>query len=139
MTTVGTTYNANQVCVAGARTVTDLSAKEGYFVKPVTAHADGIIVGLTAAVTDKPLGVLRKGALGTAAAPKAVEVVYLGETQVVAGAAVAVGAHVQADGAGKAITAAATGYRCGIALTSCTADGEIITVAICCPAASLVA
>jgi hypothetical protein len=55
-----------------------------------------------------------------------------GVVKVTAGAAVAVGAEIASDNAGRAITSVPGGgeYACGVALTAATAAGQIIEVLI---------
>jgi hypothetical protein len=140
MTQTGTTFNHDLSLIPGARVATNLSAKANYIVKVSAAHADGPEFALTAAVTDKPGGILQKGVDGsTSAGAKSAEVAHRGISQVVSGAAVTAGARVQPDGSGRAIPAAATGYSFGYALTSCTAADELITIAFDCAGANLVA
>jgi hypothetical protein len=138
MTTVGNTFAGHQELLIGARVVTDLSASQHLFVKQTAADEDGTNCGLVSAATDKPIGVLQKGAKGTATVGHAAEVCHKGETQVLAGAAVAIGALIQADATARAITAASSGYSCGVALTSCTVAGELITISMDCAALRLI-
>lgn len=86
--------------------------------------APAVIEG--AAATDLLLGVSTNTA--DAVAGDFVDVVMVGETSVVAGAAVAVGALLTADADGRAVTAAATNRSVGIALTAAAAADDVITV-----------
>lgn len=86
--------------------------------------APAVIEG--AAATDLLLGVSTN--TEDALAGDFVDVVMMGETQVVAGAAVAVGALLTADADGKAVTAAATNRIAGVALSAAAADGDVITI-----------
>lgn len=138
MATTGTTFTAHELLLPGARVATNLSAKGSYFVKVSAPHADGPAVALCAAATDRPIGILRYGVDGSVTV-KAAQVCYAGIVPIVAGAAITAGQRIQTDANGKAIPAAATGYACGQALTSCTADGEVISAAINCASLSLVA
>lgn len=138
MTATGNTFAGHQELLIGARVETDLSLSQHLFVKQSAAHPDGTTCALVSAATDKPIGVLQKGAKGTVAFGRGAEVCHKGETQVLAGAAVAIGALVQADATARAITAASTGYSCGVALTSCTVAGELITVSLDCAALRLI-
>lgn len=99
----------------------DLSAKQYHIVK---LAAGGIAVA--AAATDNPIGVLRRNANLN----EVCDVRIVGIAEVKAGAAVAKGAEVMSDAAGKAITyaAGANNMVVGIALKAAAADGDIIPV-----------
>ena len=86
--------------------------------------APAVIEG--AAATDLLLGVSTNTA--DAVSGESIDVVMFGETTVIAGAAVAVGALLTSDADGKAVTAAATNRSVGVALTAAAADGDAITV-----------
>lgn len=79
-----------------------------------------------AAATDALLGVSTNEE--DAVSGVSIDVVMMGETQVVAGAAVAVGALLTADADGRAVTAAATNRSVGVALTAAAAANDVITV-----------
>ena len=112
------------------KTGADLSANQSLFVKQGAAE-DAVIA--IAAATDVPLGVqITKPAAG---AGQYVDVVMSGEgVEVIAGAAIALGAIVQTNAAGKAITAVATGYPVGRAMQAAGADGDKITIVVDCAA-----
>lgn len=86
--------------------------------------APAVIEG--AAATDSLLGVSTNTA--DALAGDFVDVVMMGEAQVVAGAAVAAGIFVTSDADGKAVTAVSTNSVIGRSLTAAAADGDVITV-----------
>lgn len=86
--------------------------------------APAVIQG--AAATDLLLGVTTNSDAAVTGA--SVDVIMSGEAQVVAGAAVAVGALVTSDGTGRAVTAAATNRSVGVALTAAGAADDVITV-----------
>lgn len=82
-------------------------------------------LGATASAAGNTAGVVRTdGASGDL-----VPVDILGTARVIAGGAVAAGAHVQSDAAGKAITLAG-GVAVGVALEAATAAGQVIEVAL---------
>lgn len=91
-------------------------------------------VAVTAAANDVPMGITLDS---SSAAEEPIAVAVLGAAKgtqlVTAGAAIAVGAAVQATSNGKCITLAATGFRAGRALQAAQADGDIIEIAPCCP------
>lgn len=102
----------------------NLSANQYRFVKPGATEMQ--VVACTG-VTDKPIGVqLDK----PDAAGKPVDTVSIGTVPVEAGAAVAIGAEVQTDASGRAITLASTGFSVGRALSAAGGAGERITVAL---------
>jgi hypothetical protein len=107
--------------IAGA----DLSANQYRFVK--AGSAEGEVVAIAAA-TDRPVGVQ----LDKPTASKTVDVGSFEITEVIAGAAVALDAEVQTDAQGRAITAVATGYVVGRALTAASDAGDRISVALNC-------
>jgi hypothetical protein len=99
----------------------DLSASQFFFLA-VNASGQAAIAGSGVAT----IGVLQnKPASGQAA-----QVRTEGITKCVAGAAVAAGALVMSDAAGKAITATSTNDASGVALTAAGALNDIITVKI---------
>jgi hypothetical protein len=73
----------------------------------------------------RALGVLQDD---PAAAGRAGTVCIGGRTKVKAGAAVAVGALIGSDAAGKAVTAASGDVVLGVAMSAASADGEIISM-----------
>lgn len=109
------------------RVAGDLSAKQFYLVK----LSGTTTVALGAAATNELLGVLQNKPTTTADPPT---IRMLGLSKCVAGAAVAVGAKVTSDSAGKGVTAApsagVTNCTVGYALTSAAADGDIFTVCL---------
>ena len=97
----------------------DQSGNQNRFVKNAAAgFALNTVAGgpCTGVLLDKPTA----GKVGAVA--------YAGVVKVVAGAAVAVGANVQSDTTGRAITAATGDYSLGEALEAASAAGEIIAV-----------
>lgn len=102
----------------------DLSANQYRFVKPGATEMQVVAI---AAATDKPIAVqLDK----PNAAGKPVETVSLGVVPVEAGAAVSVGAEVQTDASGRAITLTTGGIGVGRALSAASGAGERIAVAL---------
>lgn len=106
----------------------DLSAKQYYFVK-LNASAQVI---LCAAATDIPFGVLQNSP--TSGQPA--EVVVVGGTKVVCGAAIATAAVIGTDSAGKADAKTAgtdtTEYAVGLLILASAADGDVATAVINC-------
>lgn len=105
----------------------DLSTKQYFLVKET---ANGI--ELCAAVTDKPCGILQND-------PKAGEsaqVMRLGKSKLVAGAAIAIGDQIGTDAAGKGaakvVGTNTTHYVVGSACEAAANANEIITVVIDC-------
>lgn len=98
----------------------DLSAKQYLFMEVSAART----VDTCDATTDKALGVLQNDPTADLPATIAVS----GTTKVVAGAAITAGALVAPTAAGKAQTAVSTQYPRGIALDTCTDDGDIIEI-----------
>src|SRR5262245_47100431 len=96
----------------------DLSAKVNYLVK---MNSDGEIV--LAGADEKALGTVYEGAAEGAACSVAMGAIL----KVVASAAIAKGARVKVAAGGKAVTG--TTNPVGVALSSCSADGEVISVA----------
>jgi Uncharacterized conserved protein (DUF2190) len=99
----------------------DLSAAQYKFVKVTAANT----VNVTTATTDKAVGVLQNK---PAAAARAATVMVNGVTKMVAGAAVTAGALVMSNASAQAVTATATNQALGIALSSVSNAGEIVTV-----------
>lgn len=117
-------YSVKVTLVAGA----DLSAKQYNFVK---LNSSGQVIA-AAAVTDLPIGVLQnKPTSGQEA-----EVLVVGGTKIVAGAAIGEGAQVGTGSTGKAVALVAgtdtTKYVAGTLLTEAGADGDIVTAVINC-------
>ena len=98
----------------------DLSASQFLFVvcdsagKAALAGAEGNAIGV---LQNKPV------------AGQPAEVAYAGVAKVIAGAAVAAGARVESDAAGKAVTVAgANSVVLGFALTASSATGQLIEI-----------
>lgn len=117
-------YSVKVTLVAGA----DLSAAQYKFVK---LNSSGQAVVCSSA-TDIPIGVLQNDPASGAEA----EVLVIGGTKIIAGAAIAEGAQVGTSTAGKAVALTAgtdtTKYVAGALLTESGADGEIVTAVINC-------
>ena len=117
-------YSVKVTLVAGA----DLSAKQYTFVK---LDSSGQAVA-AAAATDIPCGVLQNAPTSGQEA----EVLIVGGTKLVAGAAIAEGAQIGTTSAGKAAALVAgtdtTKYVVGTLLTESAADGNIVTAVINC-------
>jgi len=117
-------YSVKVTLVAGA----DLSAKQYTFVK-VNSAGEAIAA---AAATDIPVGVLQNAPI----AGQEAEVLIVGGTKLVAGAAIAEGAQLGTTSAGKAAALVAgtdtTKYVVGTLLTESAADGNIVTAVINC-------
>jgi hypothetical protein len=117
-------YSVKVTLVAGA----DLSAKQYTFVK-VNSAGEAIAA---AAATDIPVGVLQNAPI----AGQEAEVLIVGGTKVVAGAAIADGAQLGTSSTGKAVALVAgtdtTKYVVGTLLTESAADGNIVTAVINC-------
>jgi hypothetical protein len=103
----------------------DLTTSLNLFAK---VDANGKIV--LAGSGEKVLGTIFEVPLAAVAPFGPATVQFGGIAKVKAGAAVAAGARVQSDGAGKAITLAA-GISAGIALVAANAANEVIPVALC--------
>lgn len=101
----------------------DLSSSQ-YLCVDVNSSGQAAVVGTAGA---KGIGVLQND---PAAAGRDASVAIAGKTKVVAGAAVTAGAKVQADAAGKAITAASGDHVFGIAVTSAGAANELFEVVL---------
>lgn len=117
-------YSVKVTLIAAA----DLSAKQYTFVK---LNSSGEVAA-AAAATDIPIGVLQNAPTsGTEA-----EVLVVGGTKIVAGAAIAEGAQIGTSSAGKAVALVAgsdtTKYVAGALLTESGADGNIVTAVINC-------
>jgi hypothetical protein len=117
-------YSVKVTLVAGA----DLSAKQYTFVK-INSSGEAVAA---AAATDIPVGVLQNAPI----AGQEAEVLIVGGTKIVAGAAIADGAQIGTSSAGKAVALVAgtdtTKYVVGTLLTESAADGNIVTAVINC-------
>ena len=117
-------YSVKVTLVAAA----DLSTKQYTFVK---LDSDGKVAAASGA-TDIPIGVLQNAPI----AGQEAEVLVVGGTKVVAGAAIGEGALVGTSAAGKAVALVAgtdtTKYVVGTLLTESAADGNIVTAVINC-------
>jgi hypothetical protein len=117
-------YSVKVSLVAGA----DLSTKQYTFVK---LDSSGQAVAASGA-TDIPIGVLQNAPTSGQEA----EVLIVGGTKIVAGAAIGEGALVGTSAAGKAVALVAgtdtTKYVVGTLLTESAADGNIVTAVINC-------
>lgn len=107
-------------------------SKQSIAVLTLSIQASGAIVanrfvtpaGDQAEADENTLGVARSNA----ADGEQVAVDVLGTAVVEAGAAIAAGATVKSNAAGKAITWASSGAKVGIALEAATGDGSFIEV-----------
>ena len=117
-------YSVKVTLVAAA----DLSTKQYTFVK---LDSSGTVVA-AAAATDIPIGVLQNAPTSGQEA----EVLVVGGTKVVAGAAIGEGALVGTSATGKAVALVAgtdtTKYVVGTLLTESAADGNVVTAVINC-------
>ena len=117
-------YSVKVTLVAGA----DLSALQYTFVK-LNSSGEAIAA---AAATDIPIGVLQNAPT----AGQEAEVLIVGGTKIVAGAALSDGALIGTSSTGKAVALVAgtdtTKYVVGTVLTESAADGNIITVVVNC-------
>jgi len=117
-------YSVKVSLVAGA----DLSTKQYTFVK-INSSGEAVAA---AAATDIPVGVLQNAPTSGQEA----EVLVVGGTKIVAGAAIADGAQIGTSSAGKAVALVAgtdtTKYVAGTILTESAADGNIVTAVINC-------
>jgi hypothetical protein len=117
-------YSVKVTLVAGA----DLSTKQYTFVK-INSSGEAVAA---AAATDIPVGVLQNAPTSGQEA----EVLIVGGTKLVAGAAIADGAQIGTTSAGKAAALVAgtdtTKYVVGTLLTESAADGNIVTAVINC-------
>ena len=117
-------YSVKVTLVAAA----DLSAKQYTFVKLDSSGQ----VAAAAAATDIPIGVLQNAPT----AGQEAEVLVVGGTKVVAGAAIGEGALVGTSATGKAVALVAgtdtTKYVVGTLLTESAADGNVVTAVINC-------
>jgi hypothetical protein len=117
-------YSVKVTLVAAA----DLSALQYTFVK---LNASGQAAACSGA-TDIPIGVLQNAPT----AGQEAEVLVVGGTKIVAGAAIGEGALVGTSAAGKAVALVAgtdtTKYVVGTLLTESAADGNIVTAVINC-------
>ena len=117
-------YSVKVTLVAAA----DLSSKQYTFVKLDSSGQ----AAAAAAATDIPIGVLQNAPT----AGQEAEVLVVGGTKIVAGAAIGEGALVGTSSAGKAVALVAgtdtTKYVVGTLLTESAADGNIVTAVINC-------
>jgi hypothetical protein len=117
-------YSVKVTLVAGA----DLSTKQYTFVK---LDSSGQAVAASGA-TDIPVGVLQNAPTSGQEA----EVLIVGGTKIVAGAAIGEGALIGTSAAGKAVALVAgtdtTKYVVGTLLTESAADGNIVTAVVNC-------
>ncbi len=117
-------YSVKVTLVAAA----DLSAKQYTFVK---LNSSGQVAA-AAAATDIPIGVLQNAPTSGQEA----EVLVVGGTKLVAGAAIGEGALVGTSATGKAAALVAgtdtTKYVVGTLLTEAGADGDVVTAVINC-------
>jgi len=117
-------YSVKVTLVAGA----DLSTKQYTFVK---LDSSGQAVA-AAAATDIPIGVLQNAPTSGQEA----EVLIVGGTKIVAGAAIGEGALVGTSSTGKAVALVAgtdtTKYVVGTLLTESGASGDVVTAVINC-------
>ena len=117
-------YSVKVTLVAAA----DLSALQYTFVKLDSAGKAAACSG----ATDIPVGVLQNAPI----AGQEAEVLVVGGTKIVAGAAIGEGALVGTSAAGKAVALVAgtdtTKYVVGTLLTESAADGNIVTAVINC-------
>ncbi len=119
---MGTPFRGQEVRIPGLAAGADLSANQYRFVKP--GATEGQVVAIAAA-TDKPIGVQYDA---PNAAGKEIEVASGGIVEVTAGAAIAYGAEVQTNAAGKAITLTTGGTSIGRALQAASADGDRLSI-----------
>ena len=117
-------YSVKVTLVAAA----DLSALQYTFVK---LNSSGQVAA-AAAATDVPIGVLQNAPT----AGQEAEVLVVGGTKIVAGAAIGEGVLVGTSSAGKAVALTpgtdTTKYVAGTLLTESAADGNIVTAVINC-------
>ncbi len=113
-------FENSGIRIPGVIAAADLSAKQFYFVEMTTTGANLAGDGALA------LGVLQN----KPTAGQACEIETASVSKVVAGAAIALGANVSSDSAGKAKTSATGNYIQGEALIAALADGDIISVAL---------
>lgn len=116
-------YAVKTTLVAGE----DLSAKQYTFVK---LNSSGQAIA-AAAATDVPIGVLQNAPTSGQEA----EVLVVGGTKVVAGAAITLPANIGTGATGKAVALATTDttkYVVGQLVTASAADGNIVTAVINC-------
>jgi hypothetical protein len=117
-------YSVKVTLVAGA----DLSAKQYTFVK---LDAAGAVIA-AAAATDIPVGVLQNAPI----AGQEAEVLVVGGTKIVAGAAIGEGAQIGTGSTGKAVALVAgtdtTKYVVGTLITESAADANVVTAVINC-------
>lgn len=115
-------HQGEHLKVVGLQAGADLSAAQFRFVK-AGATAGQVVQASIAG--EKVIGVLQNK---PAAIGREAEIVALGETKVVAGAAFAYGVELMPDNQGRAVLATATNYSGGIALEAAGAAGELVTI-----------
>lgn len=118
-------YEENLRCItyeAGS----DLSSSQYRF---VTLASDGQVDATAAA--GQMIGVVQNK---PAAAGRAATVAYDGISKVEASAAISIGDRVGSAASGKARTAESGDWIAGVAVTAATADGDILSVHLKCPA-----
>ena len=116
-------YSVKVTLVAGA----DLSALQYNFVK---LNSSGQAIACAAA-TDVPVGVLQNAPTSGQEA----EVLIVGGTKIVAGAAITLPANIGTGATGKAVALAVTDttkYVVGSLITASAADGNIVTAVVNC-------
>jgi len=116
-------YAVKTTLVAGA----DLSAKQFTFVK---LNSSGQAIA-AAAATDVPVGVLQNAPTSGQEA----EVLIVGGTKIVAGAAITLPNNIGTGATGKAVALATTDttkYVVGQLITASAADGDIVTAVVNC-------
>lgn len=99
----------------------DLTGKE-YFLAVVDSSAQADLAG----AGENAVGTIQEGKV----AGKHSTLMLSGITKVVAGAAVAAGAKVMSNAAGKGITATSTNHVVGVALTAAGAEDEVFAMHI---------
>jgi len=119
--------------------VPDKGIRPGYN-ETGTIIAKSILVKKVAGTDDDSVAVAGDGENVFGATMQAIGLLARGDVQVdgqaivTAGAAVAAGAEVTANSAGRAITAVSGDYICGLASTAAAADGDAIEVELVGPA-----
>lgn len=93
-------------------TITDLSAKQFYF---VTVSSAGNVA--VSGAGDLSVGVVQDGPVGTASVPRATSVRYGGITKVVCGGTFAIGDKVSSDASGKCVKYTAASVYTGTPYT----------------------
>jgi hypothetical protein len=96
----------------------------------VKLNASGAVIKFAAA-TDLPVGVLQPGGSGIGIkSGDPARIAFGGVTKIRVGAAVAAGAQLTLNASGRAVTAVATNYIIGTALTAGAANGSVISALI---------